>query len=276
VSVPVVAKVLAGIGRRLDVSGTYREIQAGLTNRSYLVDVEGRPHVLRLDTRHAARMGLDRGLEFEIQRRAAARGIAPPILAAEPDEGWLLYEYLEGRVLTPVDLADQAKIEAIAELLRTVHDLPASGRILSVVDAAARYLAIVRPDSGLSDFARRCVGLVAAAPPPVTVRCCHNDIVAANIVANGRLRLIDWEYACDNDPLFDLASLIGYHDLDERTIAELLAAYAGRGDGEMRERLSVQRRLFDALQWLWLAARQEIAPSDSQLDRLEALKKRIA
>lgn len=275
-NVLAVAKVLAGIGRRLDVSATCREIQAGLTNRSYLVDVEGRPHVLRVDTRHAARMGLDRRLEFEIQRRAASRGIAPRVLAADPDEGWLLYEYLEGRVLTPADLADQATIEAIAELLRSVHDLPASGRMLSAVDAAARYAAIVGPETGLSDFSQRCVALVAAAPPPVTVRCCHNDIVAANIVANGGLRLIDWEYACDNDPLFDLASLAGYHDLDERTVASLLAAYAGTGDGEMRERLSAQRRLFDALQWLWLAAQQEIAPSTSQLDRLDALRKRIA
>ena len=273
---PAVTEVLGAIGRRLKVSPTYREIQAGLTNRSYLVEVNGRSHVLRLDTRHAARMGLDRRLEFEIQRRAAARGIAPPILAAEPDEGWLLYEYLDGRVLKPGDLTDRATIEAIAEVLRIVHDLPASRRVLSVNDAAARYLAIVRPDSSLSAFAHRCVERVAAAPTPATIRCCHNDIVAANIVANGRLRLIDWEYACDNDPLFDLASLAGYHDLDERIVADLLAAYSGTSDGELRERLVEQRRLFDALQWLWLAAQQVIAPSGPQLDRLRALKERIA
>jgi thiamine kinase-like enzyme len=232
--------------------------------------------VLRLDTAHAARLGLDRRLEFEIQRRAAAAGLAPRILAAEPDEGWLLYEYLEGKDLHAGDLADHATLEAIAKLLRAVHDLPASGRVLPVVDAALRYAAIVQPDSDLSEFAHRCVDAVAAAPPPATTACCHNDVVAANIVSNGRLRLIDWEYACDNDPLFDLASLAGYHDLEERAVNALLVAYAGTGDGEMRERLAAQRRLFDALQWLWLAAQQLLAPSDGQLARLATLKSRIA
>jgi len=273
---PVIANILAGIGRRIRVPATYREIQAGLTNKSYLVEIEGRPHVLRLDTGHAATMGLDRGLELEIQRRAAGAGLAPGILAADADEGWLLYEYLEGRALQPGDLVNHAMLEAIATLLRAVHGLPASGRLLSVSAAAARYAAIVQPAPDLSAFAQRCVEAVVAAPSPVTIRCCHNDVVAANIVSNGRLRLIDWEYACDNDPLFDLASLAGYHDLDERAVAALLAAYAGGVDGEMRERLSAQRRLFDALQWLWLAAQQVLSPKDGQLARLEALKTRIA
>jgi thiamine kinase len=268
--------VLAGIARRMKVPASWREIQAGLTNRSYLIEIEGRPHVLRLDTVHAAGMGLDRRLEFEVQRRAADAGLAPRILAAEPDEGWLLYEYLEGRVLEPCDLAEYATLEAVAELLRAVHGLPASGRVLSVTAAAARYAEIVQPEPELSTFARRCIGVVAAAPSPVTIRCCHNDVVAANVVANGRMRLIDWEYACDNDPLFDLASLAGYHDLDERTVTVLLHAYAGTGDGDLRERLSAQRRLFDALQWLWLAARQVLVPNDGQRARLATLKTRIA
>lgn len=275
-SAPDVAHVLERIGRRITLPATYRELQPGLTNRSYLIEVDGRPHVLRVDTEHAARLSLDRRLELGIQRRAAAAGLAPRILAAEPDEGWLLYEYLDGRVLQSGDLAEHATLAAIAKLLRAVHRLPASGRVLSAADAAARYAAIVRPDADLSAFARRCVEIVAAAPPPVATACCHNDVVAANIVSNGCLRLIDWEYACDNDPLFDLASLAGFHDLDERAVDALLAAYAGRGDGEVRERLSAQRRLFDALQWLWLAAQQRLAPADRQLARLATLKARIA
>lgn len=274
-SAPAVAAVLAGLGRRIGIAPVYRELQAGLTNRSYLVEAEGRPHVLRLDTAHAATMGLDRGLEFEIQRRAADAGFAPRVLAADPDEGWLLYEYLEGRVLQPADLADHAVLETIAKLLRAVHGLPVSGRVLPVADAAARYAALVQSDPDLAAFAHRCAEVVATAPSPDTIRCCHNDVVAANIVSNGRLRLIDWEYACDNDPLFDLASLVGYHDLDERAVGVLLSAYSGASDGEMRERLAAQCRLFDALQWLWLAAQQLLAPDDGQVLRLAALRRRI-
>lgn len=277
---PVVSEVLAEIGRRMPAPRACRELQVGLTNRSYLVELGGRALVLRLDTRHAATLGLDRACEVEIQRRAAAAGLAPAIVAASPDNGWLLYEYLEGRSLAPRNLAERATLEAIADLLRAVHALPRSGRVLSVSEAASRYAAIVGEATGLRRFAQRCVGIVTSAPPADDIRCCHNDVTAANVIANGRLangrlRLIDWEYACDNEPLFDLAALAGYHDLDERATGVLLQAYSGNADEQTRERLAVQRRLFDALQWLWLAAEHVLAPRDTQRARLTTLEKRI-
>lgn len=271
-----IIEVLAAVGRRLELTGTYREIQAGLTNRNYLIEVHGRPHVLRVDTRHAATLGLDRELEYRIQRRAAAAGLAPAIVAAEPAQGWMVYEYLPGRALEPEDLADAATLEAIAALLRAVHALPRSGRTLPVTGAAQRYAAVVAPARHLHACARRCEEIVADTPAPVEIRCCHNDVVAGNLVSNGALRLIDWEYACDNEPLFDLASLACYHDLDERTVATLLEAYAGGQGAAMRGRFERQRRLFDALQWLWLAAQQVLSPSDAQLQRLAVLEARIA
>lgn len=273
---PGVLEVLASVARRLDLPATYRELQAGLTNTSYLVDVNGRPHVLRIDTPHAQTLGLDRELEYRVQRRAADAGLAPAIVAAEPAAGWVVYEYLPGRALVPGDLADRKTLEAIAALLRAVHALPVAGRTLSVTAAASRYAAVVEADRQLLPFARGCVEVVVESPPADDVRCCHNDIVAGNLISNGRLRLIDWEYACDNEPLFDLASLAGYHDLDERAVTILLGAYAGGHDRAMRERLERQRRLFDALQWLWLAAQQVLAPNDAQRRRLTVLERRIA
>ena len=272
---PSVVEALAAVRRRIGSTATYREIQAGLTTRSYLIEVQGRPHVLRLDTADTARLGLDRARELEIQKQAAAAGLAPRIVAAEPSEGWMVYEYLPGRALAASDLADRATIEAIAAVLREVHALPRSGSTLSVDGAARRYATIVQPEGGLHSFAARCVEIVAAIPAAVDLRCCHNDVVAANIISNGVLRLIDWEYACDNDPMFDLASLCCYHDVGERAAATLLGAYAGGQADALRERFETQRRLFDALQWLWLAAQHVLAPSDGQLRRLASLRNRI-
>lgn len=273
---PAISEVLAAVRRRMGAPGTYRELQSGLTNRSYLIEVDGRPHVLRLDTAQTEKLGLDRAREYEIQRRAAGAGLAPRILAAAPDEGWLVYEYLEGTALTAEDLADPATLEAIGDLLRAVHALPGSGQVLDVDGAAERYAAIVRSDPGLRRFAQRCVGIVSGTAPPSEIRCCHNDVVAANIISRGGLSLIDWEYAADNDPLFDLACLAGYHDLGEEAVEVLLRAYAGRPDGRIRTRLAEQRRLFDALQWLWLAAQATLAPRHGRRARLEELRQRIS
>ena len=75
--------------------------------------------------------------------------------------------------------------------------------------------------------------------------------------------------------MFDLASAIGFHNLDERNVDVFLSAYAGGADAALRERLDEQIRLYDAIQWLWLASRHLAFPSTSQARRLEYLQQRI-
>ena len=103
----------------------------------------------------------------------------------------------------------------------------------------------------------------------------HNDIIAENIVVQDRLMLLDWEYACDNHPLFDLASVIGFHDLGAKQTDTLLSAYAGGADAILREHLDDQIRLYDSVQWLWLAARNSVTPNSRLTKRMEQLQQRI-
>ena len=230
----------------------YRSLGGGHSNRSWLVETEERKLVLRLDGPQAAVLGLDRRTELNILRRAAGQGIAPEVVYADPQAGILVYDYLPGRCWTRADLENDDNLEALAALFRRVHALPRSGVPLDATGAAARYAEQVSGDAALAPVARRCCEIIESIPAPDRMVCCHNDVVAANVVATPALRLLDWEYACDNEPLFDLASVIGYHDLAPRQAGTLLRAYAG--DLALRERLQEQLRLFDALQWLWLAA----------------------
>ena len=230
----------------------YRALGGGQSNRSWLIETEDRKLVLRLDGPRTAALGLDRHIELKVLRQAAGRGIAPEVVYAEPQAGILVSEYLPGRCWTRADLESDANLEALAALFRRVHALPPSGVPFDAAGAAARYLELIRTDDALASTGQRCLQMVESIPLPAETACCHNDVVAANVVAAPALRLLDWEYACDNDPLFDLASVIGYHDLDARRQRILLRAYAG--DQALEERLEQQLRLFDALQWLWLAA----------------------
>ena len=87
--------------------------------------------------------------------------------------------------------------------------------------------------------------------------------------------LLDWEYACDNDPMFDLASVIGFHDLGAKRTEILFHAYSGGADSTLRERLDMQIRLFDAVQWLWFAARHSVSPNRRLAGRMKKLQQRI-
>jgi thiamine kinase-like enzyme len=251
------------------------EIDGGLTNRSFVVRSTNREFILRLDAEHTETFGLDRSIELKVLREAAEADIAPEVHFADPDAGILLYEYLPGPVWDRSSLDDVHNLELLAALLRRVHSLPPSGAALDAGAAASRYAATASADADLRRFADHCVGIVRAIPASSGRACCHNDVVAANVVGTSRLKLLDWEYACDNDPFFDLASLIAYHDLGSKPADRLLDSYTGARDPEAKERLELQLRLYDAIQWLWLAARYVIDPDSDHRGRLEQLRRRI-
>ncbi len=44
---------------------------------------------------------------------------------------------------------------------------------------------------------------------------CHNDLLNANFLDDGTLRILDWEYAGMGDAFFDLANFSRNHDFHE-------------------------------------------------------------
>ena len=251
------------------------ELKGGLTNRVYFVRQGDQECVLRLNAPHTGAFGLDRSCEVEILERAGQSGLAPQILHADEQAGILVTEYLRGTVWQHTDLDNDQNVEALAGLLQSVHKLPTCDFRINLSIVSRKYEQYLQQRQGLHAFASTCVDIIERIPARADVTCCHNDIVAANVVDVGSLKLIDWEYACDNDPMFDLASAIGYHNFDQRRTGILLSAYAGGADGELTIRLEEQVRAYDAIQWLWLATRHLVSPSREQAKRLEELQQRI-
>ncbi len=252
-----------------------REFKGGFTNRVFHVRSGDRECVLRLATDHSDTFVVDRSCELEILEAAGEAGIAPAVLYTDVDAGILVTEYLHGKPWQESDLESSENIEALAKLLQFVHALPLCCSRVNLTGSAEKYEAYLEKHHGLHAFASNCVRIVSESPIHESVACCHNDIVAANIIDSGVLKLIDWEYARDNDPLFDLASAIGFHNLDEGRQQMLLSAYAGGANNELKERLAEQVRVFDAIQWLWLATRHLVSPHREQARRLEELQMRI-
>lgn len=248
----------------------FEQLRGGLRNRVYLVS-DGERHCVIRCTVGKGGIDPERTCEVEIQRAAAAAGIAPAVLFA--DEGVLVSEYLRGTAWKDKDLAVGSNVERLGELLRRVHALPRCGTSIDLRAMCAQYEKTLHQNEELRGIAARCTDIVDEDPVDTDVACCHNDIVASNVLDSGDLRLLDWEYACDNDPLFDLASVVAYHDLDDTIRDRLLDAWAGGRDPVLAERLAAKIRVFDAVQWLWLASRQVQSPSTDQARRLEEIQR---
>ena len=251
------------------------ELKGGLTNRIYRVERNGQQCILRLDTEHTDSYGLDRRLELSVLKQAADKGLAAKVIFSDVAAGILLRTFIPGRTWEVSDLDDTANIAALSVLLHEVHALPNCGTVYDASGVARRYVENLRSNDSLHAFGVRCQEIIDSIEGSGVTCCCHNDMVVDNIISGSHLVLIDWEYACDNEPLFDLASLIAYHDLNEDKSHELLSAYSGGADPNTRELLGEQVRLYDAIQWLWFANRQMITHESGQVARLEKLQQRI-
>jgi len=80
---------------------------------------------------------------------------------------------------------------------------------------------------------------------------CHNDVVNGNLLFRKRqVFLIDFEYAADNNPLFDLASFISENDIvDDKSRRYFLRQYYGKSVDEKQFRHLL--RLIELQDILW-------------------------
>ncbi len=84
-------------------------LTGGLTNvNAKLVTDRGR-YVARLSSETGSLLAIDRDAEVYASRAAAATGVAPPVVAHDPDGGVLVIEWVEGRTFTEDDVARQRR-----------------------------------------------------------------------------------------------------------------------------------------------------------------------
>lgn len=231
----------------------WRQMPGGLTNRTWLIESATSRAVLKIDAAPRSVPFNARIEEQAIQQRAADAGLANPVVFAS--ECVYLTEYVDGEVWPESHLRDDARLRELAIALRKLHGLPLTGRNFDAVEYARRYSRIV--DSRHSGIAEHCVKIVRKLHAPQNICCCHNDLVAGNIISTPDVRFLDWEYACDNDPFFDLATVVAHHQLDERQARHLLECYFGGDGSRWYDKLQQQIRLYNALLWLWAAARPD-------------------
>ncbi|MGI9223422.1 MAG: phosphotransferase [Woeseiaceae bacterium] len=231
-------------------------LPGGITNKDYLVETERQRGVLKFDASPRSSPLNSRAEEAAVQKQGEKAGLANAVLYF--DETTYLVEYVEGDVWTPQHLDDDANLIQLAGALRKLHAMPLTGRVFDAISAADQYRAEL--EGADASIAKEHVALIESMRRPMNLCCCHNDLVAANVLATPDLKFLDWEYARDNDPFFDLATVVEHHGLSDRQAELLLHTYFD-GDGRRWERqLADQRRLYQSLLWLWSAARSRLFP----------------
>jgi thiamine kinase-like enzyme len=231
-------------------------LSGGLTNTSYLLDADGEQFVVRVAGSNTEVLGIDREREAAAIQRAAAAGIAPDTVAFLLPEGHSVTRFLADA--EPVSL-DQARTETyltrIAERLGEIHRLEPIDAHFDPYDDISGWMALsnrrgVAMPVGLGTLLDRIervrLDRMVALESAVL---CHNDSYYLNVLDDGQLWVIDWEYAGMGDPFFDLAA--NAFELDARRKETLLSAYFGEVTDAHRRTLDDMISVFLAWNIAW-------------------------
>ena len=246
---------------------SWEVLGGGITNHNVKVDGPDGVVVLRVAGSETRLLGIDRAVEHAASVAAAEAGIGPRVVRFVEPEGWLVTEFIEGASPSPETLREPQHLARVAAALRAFHHgTPIPGRFeaLDVVEdyrntALERGAILPAAFAGAHQHAKR----IAAARAGAERRPCHNDLLNANFIDDGkRLRIVDWEYAGMGDPFFDLANFSINHELDVDGRAALLAAYAGAAREADLAALDLMRFMSDFREAMWGVVQSVVSELD--------------
>jgi thiamine kinase-like enzyme len=260
-------ELLAPLGEPVDV----RAVHGGRGGRTFVVEHRGIEGAAPVRSVVHRRSGDIRALvrEAGATARAHAAGVGPEVLACAPEYDLLVTRWVEGEVLTDVDLRDLTVVHLVATALRRLHAAPvadgepdvspATWRERYLADAARRGVSL--PPDVRAAQARTADLVAELAAADVTPVGCHADLVAANLVRSpAGIVLLDHEYAGLADPASDLANLVATGDLDASAVEVLVTAYAGTVDPALLERVRAWREVIAFTWFVWVALGDDLGP----------------
>ncbi len=230
---------------------------AGLTNLNYRVGA----YVLRVPGEGTSEY-IDRSNEEVAARSAAVAGVNVDVEFFDPTDGLMVTRFLDGAATMSSArfAADLGAVARAGRALRRLHTTAAPFAsdfvLFPMIDEYKALLAAKRatlPDGydAVHAAAERARAALATVAVPLVPS--HCDPLCENFLDTGeRMYVIDYEYAGNNDPMWDLGDLSVEGRFDQAQDDLLLRAYFG-GDPPAADaaRMVVHQAMCDLLWTLW-------------------------
>lgn len=234
---------------------------AGLTNRNYKLTLpDGSAVVLRIPGEGTSAY-IDRKAESQSARIAAEAGVGAPLLHFDAKDGLQVTRFIEGAITMNGDrFRDLGSVARAARAFRQIHQCGKSFatrfELFQMID---NYLGLLKakgariPDGYAAlqreaEAVREALGRHRLPQAP-----CHCDPLAENFLDTGqRMWILDWEYAGNNDPMWDLGDLsveAGFGP--DQDAAQMEAYFEGRPPAFETGRMVMYKALCDLLWTLW-------------------------
>jgi thiamine kinase-like enzyme len=241
----------------------------GITNQNFRVDVDGESFVLRICGDNTDLLGINREAEYVANLAAGQLGIAPQVFYRIQPESYLVTRFVNGRPVPPEEMVKPENIRRVAEALGKFHALPLEipaafspfRRVEHLAEVARRYK-VAFPSNFDWLMGRMREVEAAFRTDPFTPRPCHDDLLNGNFLDDGKMRILDWEYAGMGDIYFDLANFASHHRFDDDQAHLLLVCYFGQSTPKRFARLQLMRPMSEMHEAMWGTAQVGLSKLD--------------
>lgn len=214
-------------------------LKKGMTNRSFLFTCRGKQYIMRIPGEGTDRL-IDRRQEAAVYGAIRDLSLCDDVYYIDPANGYKITAFLENaRVCDPEDPNDVRRCMAF---LRKFHERRLHvGHSFDIFGQIEFYEQLWKGNPSVYADYRRTKEQILSLRPYIEAHAgekvlTHIDAVPDNFLLTGDdIRLIDWEYAGEQDPHVDIAMFAIYALYDRTQIDALIDAYFPEGcPGETR------------------------------------------
>lgn len=225
-------------------------IYGGMMNISYIVrDSKGKKYIIYLPNGKANKL-VNRKLEEENSKIISDLGLTSKFIYFDTKRGIKIKEYVEGVSLDKID-ASEIDYQKVADLLHLLHDSKKMAeedyhpfdRLANYENKALSFQKESNEYRELKDFLSTHMNILSSQEKVFS----HNDYQKSNILKgeDGKYYVIDFEFAANNDPIYDIAAFANGTIEDGE---KLLVCYYNNPTKEQYQRFYLWR-IFISLQW---------------------------
>jgi thiamine kinase-like enzyme len=241
----------------------------GITNSNFRIDAAGESFVLRIVGANTELLGINRENEYAANLAAGNLGIAPEVYYFIKPEGYLVTRFIQGRPISPEEISEPENIRRVMDTVHRIHAMPNIPGTFNVFHVIRSYIETARRyqvafPQGFDRLFEQLPGAEKALSVHPYPPCpCHNDLLNANFLTNGKLIILDWEYAGMGDAFFDLANFSDHHNFsDEQDRWMLLCYFDAQPNPYQWAHLKIMKILSDLREATWGLVQMGISKLD--------------
>jgi aminoglycoside phosphotransferase (APT) family kinase protein len=238
----------------------------GITNSNYVVDLGDERVVVRVPGVNTQLLGIDRTNEVVAGGLAAAAGVGPEVLLTDEGTGCIVFRFIDGRPVPATELCEEPMLSDFVRTLRLVHASGIAPTIWNPYDVIRdhRDVALARGAHAPFDITRafELLDTIEVARPFHATVLGHNDLLNANFLFDGQLRIVDWEYAGMSDPFFDLANVAVNNFFPDEAEHSLIRHYFGDDDDARMATLKIMKIISELREAMWGVVQMAISNLD--------------